>query len=141
MSTGCQIGIYEKKESKLNDWDVLIYRHSDGYPERVIPDIQPFLEWWDKVRGISDTNYCGVRLLQYLCNKYDKERTEIIEKIMFNPLAVKEKNYLTGIYGYGVCKSFDYGAEYFYKVYPGNIEVYDKDLLLMEIIKLNKRRI
>ena len=78
MSTRCQIGVYENKDKSLKEFDVLLYRHSDGYPGKadnseggVLPEIIPFLKWWKSQRGISDTEYAGARLLQWLCNNYD----------------------------------------------------------------------
>jgi hypothetical protein len=33
MSTRCQIGIYSNEKSAIDCPDILIYRHSDGYPD------------------------------------------------------------------------------------------------------------
>jgi len=131
MSTRCQIGIYNKKEDKLEDFEVLIYRHSDGYPGTVsgsqygvLQELVPFLKYWKKTRGISDTEYCGARLLQKLTNTYDGDMLEI-EKDR------KEKMF-TGILGYGICKTFHSDIEYFYKVYPDEVQVFSVDDFLEE---------
>lgn len=111
MSTRSQIGFYKERNSKLKSWEALIYRHSDGYPEGVLPDIIPFLRWWKGSRGISDLEYCSARLLQYLCNQYDG--TDIVNK-----------DY-TGTLGHGICNQFHGDIEYFYFVYPNGVKVYD----------------
>ena len=114
MSTRSQIGFYKNKETPIDKFEALLYRHSDGYPAGVLPDILPFLSWWRKARGIGDLEYCSARLLQYLCNEYDKHSREIGEKIEF-----------TGTLGHGVCKILHGDIEYFYKIYPNKVEVYD----------------
>lgn len=103
MSTRCQIGVYNKKEDKFEDFQALIYRHADGYPSEVLPEIEKFLKDWKERRGIEDAEYCGARLLQYLCNN---------------------KDLFTGTLGYGICNNFHEDIEYFYKIYPDAIEVY-----------------
>jgi hypothetical protein len=146
MSTRCQIGFYKTKEKSLEDFNALIYRHSDGYPGTidgekcgVLPDIVPFLKWWKQVRGLSDTEYASARLLQYLCNKYDKHMTNIEKQH-------KEKPVYAGKLGHGVCKDFHGDIEYFYRVYPSVLEVYkigniwdkfdSKELKLIKTISL-----
>ena len=114
MSTRSQIGFYKKAETPLDKFEALLYRHSDGYPSGVLPDILPFLSWWRKARGIGDSEYCSARLLQYLCNEYDKYSKRFGEELEF-----------TGTLGHGVCKTFQGDIEYFYKIYPDKVEVYD----------------
>ncbi|MBT9132832.1 MAG: hypothetical protein DDT33_01362 [Firmicutes bacterium] len=111
MSTRAQIGFYRQGEINLNNWEVLLYRHSDGYPDGVLPDVIPFLQWWNKRRAISDIEYCSARLLQYLCNKIDEQSD------------VKPKG-LTGTVGYGICKDFHGDIEYYYAIFPDRLEVY-----------------
>ena len=113
MSTRCQIGIYESKKTPLKNWNVLLYRHSDGYPDDVVPMLKKFLTFWKKERGLDDTEYCGARLLQYLCNEYDNEGSDG---------ATKD---LTGILGYGISNTIHGDIEYFYRIYPDILEVYE----------------
>lgn len=133
MSTRCQIGFYKSKEKKLQDFEVLIYRHSDGYPGKVdkdgkeidygvLADILPFLKWWKKARGLSDLEYVSARLLQYLCNKYDKQSKKICREIKST---YDGNEQFTGILGHGICKEFHWDIEYFYKIYPDAIEIYE----------------
>lgn len=112
MSTRCQIGLYQEKEKDIHNFEALIYRHNDGYPSGVLPDILPFLIWWNGYRGISDLEYCGARLLQYLCNQDDDHTLKYIN----------EK--FTGIFGHGISKNFHGDLEYIYKIEPSKLTVY-----------------
>jgi len=124
MSTRCQIGFYQNKESKLQDFEALLYRHSDGYPGTangkqpgVLADIIPFLRWWKTQRGIKDLEYCAARLLQWLCDQSDVLPIRV-EKTL------GENTDFTGIYGHGICRCFHQDIEYFYKIYPDAVEIY-----------------
>ena len=131
MSTRCQIGFYEEEEKDLTKWEALIYRHSDGYPGTangkevgVLGDIVPFLKWWAKDRGIGDLEYCSARLLQYLCNKYDK-LMDTIEAQRNTDVVVTEKPKFTGTLGHGICTGFHGDIEYFYAIRASKVEVYE----------------
>ena len=122
MSTRCQIAFYEEEPKELSKPKVLLYRHSDGYPEGVVPDIKPFLEWWEREgRGIRDIEYVSARLLQYLCNKYDGHSEELRKENNWG----KEEKGFTGETGYGICKDFHRDIEYLYVVYPSVLKVYE----------------
>ena len=120
MSTRCNIAFYDKKPEKLEKFEVLLYRHSDGYPKGVLPEIMPFLKGFKKKRGLNDIEYVSARLLQHLCNEYDG---------IMKPLELKnghnEKLIFTGILGYGICNQFHGDIEYLYVIYPNKVEVYD----------------
>ena len=128
MSTRCQIGFYETEPKTLKDlsnFESLIYRHSDGYPGTedgkeygVLADIVPFLQFFENNRGIDDIEYCSARLLQYLCNLYDKHG--------YDSPFIKENDTkpLTGILGHGICKDFHGDIEYYYAVFPSGVAVY-----------------
>jgi len=58
MSTRCNIIIGS------DDWKLYIYRHSDGYPSSIIPDLREFIEWVRKqtsntVRFGSPSQFAG----------------------------------------------------------------------------------
>lgn len=123
MSTRSQIGIYQNNKKPLTEFEALLYRHSDGYPSGVLPDIMPFLSWWSKNRGIDDTEYVSARLLQYLCNKHDEQSKELAKKY---PMVSEEySDEFTGTLGYGICKQFHWDIEYFYAISPEGVRVYD----------------
>lgn len=121
MSTRSQIGFYESKPKDLNNFNALIYRHSDGYPEGVLPNIIPFLKWWKSGRGLTDTEYVSARLLQWLCNEYDRHGAEF-DKEAGRTVTTNE---YTGTLGHGICKNFHGDIEYFYAIYPYSVDVYD----------------
>lgn len=73
MSTRCQIGFYENDKEELENWDVLLYRHSDGYPEDdcgVVATILPILQDFQENRGLSDTEYAGAWVCARLKDNY-----------------------------------------------------------------------
>ena len=97
MATRCQIGFY-KDTKNLNNFEVLIYRHWDGYPEGVIPEILPILKRFDKGRGLGDIEYASAWLVKKL-----------------------KKDYLN----VGISKDFHGDIEYLYAILKDRIEVYE----------------
>lgn len=73
MSTRCQIGLYQAKPKKLNKPEVLLYKHSDGYPEGTLGALKDFCVFWKGTKGLNNTEYAGARLIQYLTNIDDRE--------------------------------------------------------------------
>ena len=117
MSTRCQIGFYDSMEKDLEKYEALIYRHSDGYPEGVLPDIVPFLKEFSSDRGMTDIEYCSARLLQHLTNLYD----------------AYAKNFL----GYGISNSFHGDIEYFYAICSnGVINIYTSVVIIMNLMNI-----
>ena len=102
--TRCQIGFYSfpsttNMHNLLDKWEVLLYRHCDGYPEGILPDILPILADFHKNRGLSDWEYASA----WLCSKL-------------------KTDYL----GIGICNQFHGDIEYYYAIFPnGIIQVYD----------------
>jgi hypothetical protein len=139
MSTRCQIGIYRKKETDIKEYEVLLYRHSDGYPSGVLPDIMPFLENFKKTRGIDDTEYAGARLMQYMTNLCDKNEIEWAEERMKrngnntqstinDAKQIKQLKSFGSTTGYGISKEFHGDIEFFYKINPETIQVYTTNI-------------
>lgn len=138
MSTRCQIAFYEdEKQKDLSKFDALIYRHSDGYPGNidkgkkeygVLTDIIPFLTWFKKKGRLDDMEYTSARLLQHLCNEYDKGMEEIEEGVSKSLRKKKVKLIFTGILGHGISKDFHGDIEYIYAIYPDRVEVYETGL-------------
>lgn len=126
MSTRCQMGIYEKKDAQLEDWDVLLYKHSDGYPGKedgskhgILPDIIPFLKRFDGKRGIDDVEYCGAWLMHHLIEQHIEGTKKMAEKLTHIPTDGKD------FMGHGICKQLSEDITYFYKIYPSGIDVYE----------------
>ena len=115
---------------ELENYEVLLYRHSDGYPDGVLPELEKFLKFWEKARGITDTEYCGARLLQYMCNEMDG--------IYGKDFMLEDKNNLTGIYSYGICKNLHGDIEYYYAIYPSAIDIYEQNSSEWSGLKLLK---
>ena len=100
MSTRCQIGFYEPTATDLKEFEALIYRHCDGYPDTdngVLADIVPVLQDFNKNRGLDDVGYASAWLVAKL-----------------------KTDYAT----IGICKDFHGDIEYYYAVYPDRIDVY-----------------
>jgi hypothetical protein len=108
LSTRAQIGLYESKGDGIEDWKALIYVHSDGSPEYILPQIVPFLKSWR--RGLDDSEYAAARLLQHLTNAFD--------------VMMKDAPRYKGILGYGISKGFRTDIAYFYRIDPNGVRVY-----------------
>jgi hypothetical protein len=119
VSTRCQIGIYNSNKSYLSCPDILIYRHSKGYPDGdsgVVADLMPFLRAFKKNRGLSDWSYLGAWLLYHLIGQYD------------NFIGVPQD---CKCLGYGIefpgTKGLHGDIEYFYFIAPDVLRVYKVD--------------
>ena len=66
MSTRCQVGVYSSENQPIEDPEVLIYRHNDGYPEGILSEIQEYVAEFMKNRG-ADPEYLAARLTWMLC--------------------------------------------------------------------------
>ncbi len=133
MSTRCQIGIYGKEGvTELKNWDALIYRHSDGYPSGVLPDIMPFLAYFDRVRGVDDTEYVSARLLQYMANLYDRQAIEWHAQGGISGLRsprrdteIEDTKKYAGTLGHGISKQFHWDIEFYYAISKDGVRVYE----------------
>lgn len=126
MSTRCQIAIYDGDISKkLEDinfitkkWQALIYRHSDGYPDSVVPDILPFIEAFKEKR--NDTEYLAACLVAYLKNwhcgqSFYKNGDE---------QNIKINNFETDVLCHGISKVIHMDIDYYYVVDANNLYVF-----------------
>jgi len=129
MSTRCQIGFYESKEQakNLKDYDALIYVHHDGYPtsEHGIPArIVPFLKFFDEKRGLSDTEYAPAWTLHHLIQLSIDNSRDIVKEDASMSKYFGDGRTCTG---FGVSNSIHGDLDFFYKVYPGHLEVCQRD--------------
>lgn len=97
MSTRCQLGFYNEGEENLENWEVLIYRHTDGNPKSVLADIIPILKEIDEAIGFPDVEYASAFLVAQLKTDY--------------------KNI-------GISKEFHGDIDYFYQIFRDRIKVY-----------------
>jgi len=101
VSTRCQIGFYYENKSRLSNFEALLYRHCDGYPQGpsgVLATIIPHLLDFDKNRGLDDPEYAAA----WLCAKLKDGYTNI-----------------------GISKDFHGDIAYYYAIRPnGTIEIW-----------------
>lgn len=69
MSTRCHIRV---KEANGKLYPHMIYKHSDGYPEGVLPFLKPFTKKFIKERG-DDPEYCIAQILRHWAIEEQKE--------------------------------------------------------------------
>lgn len=96
MSTRAQI--------KIKDYDVTIYKHSDGYPQGVIPSLRAYLGKFVKNRG-NDKEYAIARILM----NFALLEKEYREKM---PSPFNEESFT----GWGLCTDLHGDIEYLYIV-------------------------
>jgi len=108
MGTRCQI------EFKVNNETRRVYRHSDGYPEGVLPDLKEFLKW-NEGRN-TDIEYLTANFIYWSKRKYEELYLEKGKK--WSDLDLGSNAYIK--LGFGVCdnseKHIHSDIEYFYKV-------------------------
>lgn len=128
MSTRCQIGIYRSEDQDIKNPDVLLYRHSDGYPGKVdgseygvLTDLVPFLKKFQEARGLSDIEYCGAWLIHHLIDLHVEHTKEFLKEFKMASLPLDGKDFL----GHGICKEFHWDIDYLYKITPTKLEVYE----------------
>lgn len=123
MSTRCQIGFYENEDIELNNPDVLVYKHSDGYPEGIMPMLVKFLRKNGAIGRRTDTEYLSAWFLYFLIKEHVKEMTPFAKKYNKDP-----EDFL----GHGISDGFHGDIEYFYAVYPEKVLICDGDLNIIE---------
>lgn len=72
MSTRCQIGFYDNEDVPLDEWDALIYRHCDGYPDGdggVCATVGPILA---AMRDRRDTECAAAELVAAMIARGEK---------------------------------------------------------------------
>jgi len=130
MSTRCHIEFKRIWNEKLKNGKVkkveesrMVYRHSDGYPEGVVPDLKEFLEWNDGRN--SDLEYMTANFI-YWSKRWHEERyyhesygggmDKDGNKVPWHKKPQDMNSML--LLGFGVCEKngFHGDMEYFYEV-------------------------
>jgi len=138
MSTRCQIALYDHEPKDINEWEVLLYRHSDGYPDTkhgVLAFLKPALDEFIKGRG-WDVEYMGAWLMYRLKDDYIKSNYEWRKEMWDNKEWGYQDKYKTfdeyvqsnkpnNFLGHGVSKVFHADIEYLYVVFPNELRVYN----------------
>jgi len=121
MSTRCQIGFYPTKDTPLNQWEALVYRHSDGYPDTkvgVLADILPTLKEFHAIRGLDDCEYAAAVVIGEL----KRRQWEWVRQ--YRGIDGKGLDRQWAMIGHGVSKKFHVDIEYLYAVSPECVRVF-----------------
>lgn len=111
MSTRSQI--------KVKGSEVLIYKHSDGYPSEVLPTLVPIMRRFKNERG-NDVEYANAQIMRAFARRDEKRRKERYKEYknsedeFENQLADDYKEpFMTG---WGISTKKHGDIEYFYEV-------------------------
>lgn len=121
MSTRCQLEfrfVWKDNKGKERVDRRTVYRHSDGYPDGVIPDLKEFLKW-NSDRN-NDVEYSAANFIywskrtnedQYLNRRGEKKKKWNGKEV------IKDHHNILKI-GFGVCKNDEFHGDiqYFYHV-------------------------
>jgi len=122
MSTRCQIEfmnistkIEEEGPEKGNLVKVIkrrtIYKHSDGYPEGVIPNLKEFLEW-NKERNF-DIEYQAANFIYWSKKKMEKQINKDLAIAWGTTKVPKIKKRML-LSGHGICNNDEFHPDIFY---------------------------
>jgi len=132
ISTRCQIDFISKwknKEGKEFEERRRVYRHSDGYPDGVIPDLKEFLKW--NFSRNEDLEYITANFIYWSKRNFEdtflKPKWNDGKTIIWNSKEVIEDNNSVIKLGFGICdiNKFHGDIEWFYEVINnmGKIEI------------------
>jgi len=126
MSTRCQIefmNISTKEEEEGPEKGKLvkvirrrtIYRHGDGYPESVIPDLKEFLAW-NRGRNF-DLEYQAANFIYWSKKKMEKQIERDLD-VAWGTTKVPEMKRRMILTGYGICNNDEFHSDiaYYYEV-------------------------
>ncbi|MBA7561172.1 hypothetical protein ES695_16280 [Candidatus Atribacteria bacterium 1244-E10-H5-B2] len=125
MSTRCQIefsSIWENDKKEKQTESILVYRHSNGYPEGVIPDLKSFLKWLG--RRIEDVEYTAANFIYWSKRNYEERiyNTEYgggkYKNGKNKKWSVPQDFNSVLLMGFGICEKDDFHGDiqYFYNV-------------------------
>lgn len=128
MSTRCQIGFMSEEDTNPKKPQILIYRHSDGYPDGIKPAMGEFFPKFLRERGAGDTEYMGAQFLAYMISEHQNWA-----KSLDTPRSIDTWMFL----GYGICgdKKFHGDIEYYYSIRP----LKDKEIPVIELNNTYRR--
>lgn len=129
MSTRCQIGFYSAENKNFLKPDVLLYRHSDGYPGKVdgseygvLPDLVPFLRLFHKRRGLDDVEYAAAWTMHHLIAQHVQHIKEYAATQGASPYLPADG---LNMIGFGICADFHGDIEYYYGIRGNCLAVYE----------------
>lgn len=138
MSTRCQIGFYATPDKPIEKPDALLYKHSDGYPEGVLPLLTTTLEKFVSRRygGLSDTEYASAWVLYAFMDEHVKSILAWREESPSMRDYYPEDGW--DCIGFGICQDFHPDIEYYYAISPNTLKVYgvnwDQDPLKWQLV-------
>ena len=137
MSTRSQI--------KVRGSEVMLYKHSDGYPEETLPTLGETMKRFIKERG-NEPDYALAQIMRAFARRDEQRRKEWLKEIKDNP--DKYSEYMLETYskprmtGWGIDTIRHGDIEYLYHIdlIEGKIEVerinWDSDDEIVEVIDL-----
>lgn len=122
MSTRAHIAFFaeEPTPETITKPEVLIYKHSDGYPEETLPLVVGFSTAFNKKRGLRDVDYATAQCIAYLIANSDDGMKKWYEEVY-------KKEYVKDYLGYGLGTTFHGDIEFYYVVTPDEVKVYSVD--------------
>ncbi len=153
MSTRSQIDFvdsYKDEKGKKHETVRRIYRHWDGYPDGVIPDLEEFVKFMagpdGKVTRMGDAEYTAAnfifwaKLHSWLAD--EKEKKEHPDKPLLRD---------SWKLGFGVCENDEFHAdiEFYYRidletgfvsVYEVNREGWDQPVTMKNMVEMKKKK-
>jgi len=108
MSTRCQI--------KVEGADVLFYKHSDGYPDGVLPTLEDVVAKFKTARGFFDGAYLLARIGQRFMNDSQASHTAIRKEWAEQGMKVSATDDFD-VTGYGYDTEIHGDIEYLYTVH------------------------
>jgi len=126
MSTRAQIGFYDKESTPIEQaGQVYVYKHSDGYPEGVLPLLKDFCQRFSTRRGLTDNEYAAARYVQALANEIDRfsQRFSLPLRQRHTSTEAESLEAIVDYLGVGIGTTL-FLIDYFYHVSPTCITVY-----------------
>lgn len=130
MSTRCQIGVYESKDQELSKWSVLLYKHSDGYPDNILPLLIKYMKQFYATDSVSledknyvDASYLSAWLIWFLIEEHRDIMRDYHSQYEDHKLYKFDPT--VDFLGHGISDDIQGDIEYYYALYPNRIEVYD----------------
>ena len=123
MSTRAQI-VVMRDETTM--YDVKIYKHGDGYPDGVLPTLEPFAKAFAADRG-KDPEYMVPQIIRRFAID---DAVEHAKRIADNPSEARWYEPTKSFTGWGLSTYWHGDIEYLYKVFPdGRVEAHSVNVI------------
>lgn len=107
----CQIGVYPNAQISLEQGEILVYLSTDQSPREVLDALVPFLRKFHMLQGMAETETLAAWLTWELIN--------------MGMVSAEEH----GFSGIGLSRRVRSDIEFFYRISPGQAEVFHIDEL------------